>query len=242
MVDIYDSSTDTWTTATLSEAKGNMCGGYLNGVFYFAGGVDANGDPIDYVETFDGTIWESDNISLPGPRAGMRSAVVGDVLFFTGGGEMTVVNLNYANATTTVDMYDQNTGMWTTSNMNLGKVNHTAIGYGNKVYVAGGNTADSPPTIHNTIEVWDISTGIHNIERNNSYSLYPNPVKDVFNLEALASGTQFEGYEILDMTGKLLASSGVLTRTIDVSALETGTYLLSIAHNKDNSTLKFVKE
>ena len=70
------------------------------------------------------------------------------------------------------------------------------------------------------------STAVNNITQ--KLNIYPNPVKDVLTIE----GT-YTSYEMYDAFGKLVLSSNA-TKTINVSALTIGVYILNI--NTENGT------
>ena len=113
--------------------------------------------------------------------------------------------------------------------------------------VTGGRYFSSTHTYINTI---------YNINRiNNDYvlatnqnefvkdkiSIYPNPVKDVLNIQ-LALGTTIESYEIYDMLGKKVLAKNTTNSTLNVSQLNNGIYLLKTTTSNGVATSKFVKE
>jgi hypothetical protein len=66
------------------------------------------------------------------------------------------------------------------------------------------------------------------------FSISPNPVMDLLNIEGL-NGAE-ENYSVIDLTGREY-STGKTTGKIDLSALPSGTYFLTIGH----SNIKFIK-
>ena len=81
------------------------------------------------------------------------------------------------------------------------------------------------------------SLGTENIEHTN-LKVYPNPVKDILNIETNA--LEDVNIEIYSMSGQLIKSikSDSQHIQIDVSMLSSGTYILKI----DNTSQKFIKE
>ncbi|MGA9638701.1 T9SS type A sorting domain-containing protein [Flavobacterium sp.] len=69
-------------------------------------------------------------------------------------------------------------------------------------------------------------------------SIYPNPVKDVLNINTQES---IQKIEVLDILGKtVLTNKG--ENTVDVSSLNNGIYFLKLTSDKGVSTNKFVKK
>jgi len=92
------------------------------------------------------------------------------------------------------------------------------------------------------VKLSGVTTGIHSYNVQNSYSVHPNPVRTTLQIEGIKDDPNIDKYEITDLSGKLILTSGILTRSIDVSELNNGTYLLNILQSNGRSTLKFVKE
>lgn len=72
----------------------------------------------------------------------------------------------------------------------------------------------------------------------NSWTLYPNPVKDVLHLEGLDN---VKGFAIFDVTGKKLIQNTNSIQQIDVSHLNKGVYLLQVNTDKGQVSKKFIK-
>ena len=71
--------------------------------------------------------------------------------------------------------------------------------------------------------------------------LYPNPAKDMLNIEGLSGTTTLS---VIDINGKMLATTKTTNNTyhLTIRALSAGNYYLRIGENKKISTIKFVKE
>lgn len=86
-------------------------------------------------------------------------------------------------------------------------------------------------------------TGIKQAEDISAISLYPNPVKDKLWLSQGANDqTSFEVYDLnarLIKQGSLESIGGI--SYLDVSALETGLYVLKLSSESQDSYLKFIK-
>ncbi len=85
---IYDATTDAWTTgASLPAAGGGAFGGVINGKLYVAGGQDpANISEVSSAQVYDPSTdtWTS-LAPLPSPRSGGGSAVINGILYAVGG-------------------------------------------------------------------------------------------------------------------------------------------------------------
>ncbi len=92
------------------------------------------------------------------------------------------------------------------------------------------------------------STGILKNKIFSSLILYPNPSTDKINLVINASQNENAQIEIIDMQGKVVASSnknivaGSSTQSINISSLAKGNYFISIKTSEGETSEKFVKE
>jgi hypothetical protein len=79
-----------------------------------------------------------------------------------------------------------------------------------------------------TIEIFDANplvkttTGISDIPR--TLKIYPNPVKDVLNINS----SDFNKIEIFNLLGRLVNKAEISRSTVDVSELETGIYIVKL--------------
>ena len=73
----------------------------------------------------------------------------------------------------------------------------------------------------------------------NGVSLYPNPVKDILNID-LVDNTRISSVKIYDLQGKLLLEKA--NNDIDVSSFSLGVYLIKIKSEKGEFTKKFIKK
>jgi len=71
------------------------------------------------------------------------------------------------------------------------------------------------------------TTSTQNIQKPSAFSLYPNPCNQFINVAELNNNLKPLNYQILSMMGQEV-QQGKITKTIDVSNLENGQYLLSI--------------
>jgi len=152
-VDIYDIDTQSWTTAELSVGRFDISAISNNNKVFFAGGETGDGtSPVDNVDIYNilTDTWTTDHLSSAGNS--IRAATVGNkVLFIGGDGGFVGVYRE-----TRVDIYDQSTGLWSTSSLNeVKRGGHVAVTLGDKVYIAGGESWTS-----NTAYSWFVSDEI----------------------------------------------------------------------------------
>ncbi len=75
----------------------------------------------------------------------------------------------------------------------------------------------------------------------NEFSLYPNPVKNILNINA-KKGLEIQSLEIYDTLGQLVIAKPNFEQTIDVSVLPSGTYFIKASTEKGSGSMKFVKQ
>lgn len=88
------------------------------------------------------------------------------------------------------------------------------------------------------------------VQENNSneqrFSVYPNPVRSILNIDLRNVVNESGTIQILSMNGSLLKSNPILlnagTQQVDVSNLAQGVYLCKIICGQKTETIKFVKQ
>jgi len=74
---------------------------------------------------------------------------------------------------------------------------------------------------------------------NQTVSVYPNPVvSDLF----LTNNTDFDKYELFDITGKRVGAGVINSNSIDFSHIDNGVYVLKLAGANKQGNLKIVKQ
>lgn len=88
------------------------------------------------------------------------------------------------------------------------------------------------------------STLAVNSFNNGVFSIYPNPAKNVVNIQLKDNlNVTLQSASVYDLTGKVVLSVSDLSHPINVEKLATGTYILSISDTSGKSyTQKFIKE
>ncbi|WP_449386693.1 DUF7619 domain-containing protein [Chryseobacterium lineare] len=87
-------------------------------------------------------------------------------------------------------------------------------------------------TVQNTLAASEIN------KENNTVSIYPNPVKDVLNIQ---SKNEIVKAEIYDAAGRILISASVKGNSINVSELPKGNYIIKLFTKDKTFTQKIIK-
>lgn len=87
-------------------------------------------------------------------------------------------------------------------------------------------------TVQNVLATIEIGKG------NNDITIYPNPVKDLLNIQ---SKSEIIKAEIYDTTGRILRTTSVKNNTINVSDLTRGNYIIKFSTKDKITTQKFIK-
>jgi hypothetical protein len=156
-VDIYDFTTQSWSTAELSQARWGMTTAVLGNRIFFAGGQFPGGLLSSRVDIYDVSTNNWSIAELSESRLAIAAAAVGDKVFFAGGSnggtEIT------GTATNKVDIYDQSTNTWSIATLSKARFGLAATTAGDKIYFAGGMPDYREGPVLNTIDVYDNTTG-----------------------------------------------------------------------------------
>ena len=95
-----------------------------------------------------------------------------------------------------------------------------------------------------SISVIEGATLAVNSFNNTVFSVYPNPTKNVVNIQFKDNlNVTLKSAFVYDLTGKLVLQTNDLNQPINVEKLATGTYILSISDTQDRNYIqKFIKE
>lgn len=174
VVDVYDKISRVWTTAQLSNERGDISVATLGNKIFFAGGVNwenyqspqwsGNYDNVDIYDVATNT-WSVAHLSKA--RQGICATVVGSKVIFAGGTYFTKIsafNNPVSNVSDVVDIYDATTNSWSVAKLSVARTGISAVVTGNNVYFAGGyNSAgiqdvDVADVYNATNNTWQPST------------------------------------------------------------------------------------
>jgi len=157
-VDIYDTSTHTWTTAQLSVPRWGMGAVACGNKIFFAGGENGQWTAYDNVDIYDVSTntWTVAHLSTP--RGFLAAATVGNKVFFAGGYNYPVP-ITKSNK---VDIYDLSTNNWSTATLSVARSGLSGTTAGNKIYFAGGGSnsgsVENIDIYDNTTNTWSTSS------------------------------------------------------------------------------------
>jgi len=149
-VDIYNTTSDSWTVKILSEGKIDQAiaaGGTKIGIAGGEGGTA--GGYSNQVDIYDvnSNAWTVSHLSVPrGLAAGVS---YGDSLYFAGGLNPTPLK--------TIDVYNTLNGSWSKFSLSRARFNLAAAATNNKILFAGGETAHSKAT--DLVDIYDVHSG-----------------------------------------------------------------------------------
>lgn len=127
---------------------------------------------------------------------------------------------------------------------NNSRVVHYRVNGANHVWLAPSND------IFYTTEIWKFFLGLSpsdlslaGVEESEvaNFSIYPNPVQNELTISNL-NGVVIEQLAIFDASGRLVKSFGPNVSKLDVSGLESGTYLLDVTTETGSFSHTFVKD
>lgn len=93
------------------------------------------------------------------------------------------------------------------------------------------------------VRVFDLEEEILSIENQQQeigFKLFPNPSNNVLSLQ-INSDFSVTNINIYNMLGQLVLSQDITSETIDISSLESGSYLLAVTTNQGRLTETFIK-
>jgi hypothetical protein len=167
-VDIYDRNSGAWTTAQLSNSRGDIAVASVGNKIFFAGGVNwenyqslqwsGSYDNVDIYDVSNNT-WSVAHLSKG--RESICAVVVGNKVIFAGGTYFTknsLVTNPVANASDAVDIYDAATNTWSVAKLSVARTDISAVVIGNNVYFASGSGYGNTTDNLNIVDVYNSST------------------------------------------------------------------------------------
>jgi len=161
-VDIYDASTNTWSTAQLNAPRTPQ-GASVGNKVLFAGGDEwsSSAFPSNLIDSYDGSTNSWTHGSLSESKGLPQIATSTNKLFLAGGA--TILDGDYfGGITKRIDIYDAVTGQWSQDFLSIERASMGSIGANNKIYWAGGVVANPDPNIiyeaTSLVEIRDLVT------------------------------------------------------------------------------------
>ena len=156
-VDIYNFSTNTWSQTTLSQARAFASAVAVGSEVIVAGGITALNYPTDRVDIYDTEtgIWTQATLSVPRSFTD-NGAAVGGKAYFVGGGNF--FGNGFDTPSDVIDVYDPASDIWTVMNLQEPRVEHSVVGVGDYLVVAGGKNNSG---MLSSVEIYRHPTLIH---------------------------------------------------------------------------------
>ena len=151
-VDIYDITTNTWSTFELSKNnRYDMGVASVGNKILFAGGSDWHGDSCtSRVDIYDALSNTWSTAELTEARTGIAAASLGNKVFFAGG-----YRADAGVYSKRIDIYDNASGTWSIDSLSEARYLPSAITAGHRIYFAGGAVSS---TVLTTIDIFDSAT------------------------------------------------------------------------------------
>lgn len=207
----FDPATSTWTTLAdmlvATETKGEI----VDGKLYIFGGY--NGTALTQIDRYDiaTDTWETIG-TMPNSISANATAVIGSKIWLVG---------DFANLTS-LAYFDTEDDSFHSVNSNMASRRHAAAeGIDNQLFVMGGNTASAISSSITNVQVGDIVSSNEEVLLDNRFKVYPNPVSEILFFEK-----ELNQLQIFDASGKLVKSFSEKKDNVNVSDLESGSYLL----------------
>ena len=133
-VDIYDISSNSWSTTTLSEARTGMAATTVGHKVMFAGGNYFGWWPVsNRIDIYDVSTNTWSTTSLSEARSGPAVGTINDKAFFAGG----IAGFNTPTSHK-VDIYNDSTGTWSVEEVNIWGLYLNAVSLNNKFLILYG--------------------------------------------------------------------------------------------------------
>lgn len=119
-------------------------------------------------------------------------------------------------------------------------INSIVLNSEGKIFVGGNFTTyqDNGESAYLIALHSETSLSIENFTNSNIVSLYPNPVKDILNIDILDN--TISSIKVYDLQGKLILED--TNTTINVNHLSNGIYIVKVVTEEGEFTKKFIKE
>jgi hypothetical protein len=147
-VDIYNVTSNHWTTASLSFARYQLAAASVKDLVLFGGGYNANNGNLANVDIYNATSNNWTTASLSVARAYLAAASVNNLVLF-GGGE------NGTGASDRVDIFNTTSGEWNTASLSQARYYLAAASVNNLVLFVGGESAG---TFSDQVDIFNFQT------------------------------------------------------------------------------------
>jgi len=146
-VDIYDESTNKWTTATVTQARQSICAVSIGTRAFFAGGCDRyEANFYSVVDIYDDSTGLWSTAELSSARLVSACATAGNVALFAGSSFVSNV----------LDLYDNNRNVWSTGRLSIARTSFCGAESGNLILFGPGIVTSG---FTNAVDLWTAPGG-----------------------------------------------------------------------------------
>ena len=155
-VDIYDVSTQLWSTAQLSSPR-CPTGASAGGKIIFFGGDDMNSS--SRVDIYDEATNAWTNTLLSESRYINQAAIAGNKIFLAGGSSG-LFGVGGSSISKRIDVFDATSGTWSIDSLSMERAVMGSINVNNKIYWGGGAITSTVAeyNVTSTVEIRDLVT------------------------------------------------------------------------------------
>jgi hypothetical protein len=218
-VDVYDVSTNSWTTAELSEPRRNIAAAVVGNKVFFGGG-SYDGGASNTVDIYDALNNSWSTARLSQARTFLSAITASDKIYFAGGQSY---SSNSGRVVSTIDIYDNTTNSWSVSSLSSPKSYMAAIFINGKIHWAGGvdsvDLSSGDGRITCQVEIKDVNT---------STTSFTNLSNANFDFNAYKKGNK-----IVYLPGPELHNA-VPPNQFDIYDLTTNTWLIGQLNEPNN--------
>jgi hypothetical protein len=237
-VDLYNFSTQKWSTATLSEPRGFVAATSLYGKVYIAGGMRNDNTPSDRVDIFDPetNTWSIASLCVPRAFSGENAATACGKVFFGGGGQLDLNTQTWVTSSDVMDIYDGTTGIWSVEYLDHPLINHAVVSGGNEVVFAGGTTVDSHTDWPSVYIDNCAAPARENENMPLPIRIYPNPSSGTIHIDGLENrDNDLWLLQLSDVHGALIYSVKLdpTEKSINLPNTAVGNFVIKLIHDDE---------
>ena len=156
-LDIYDATTDSWSTARLPRT-GGLRATTVGTKVLFSSGERHLCERSALVDIYDSNTQKWSTATLSQRRCDLAIATVADKVLFAGGCASPYSCEDYSNV---VDIYDASTDSWSTAKLAVGRTDIKAVTAGNKaLFVGGWGSTPSGESNSLVVDIYDATTNV----------------------------------------------------------------------------------
>jgi hypothetical protein len=154
IVDVFDVTSNRWTTATLSQARSYLAATSVDNRYALFGGGRKGSNNSNVVDIFDSLSGMWNTTTLSQYRVFLAATSLGHLAFFGGGSlETNGTNSNFSNV---VDIFNSTSQTWSTSTLSQARIGLASSSIG-EIVAFGGGTPDGN-TMSSVVDLFNVTS------------------------------------------------------------------------------------